>query len=458
MNLDREPQTAEDVLRRREDQWFERKSGRVEPKDLGRPLVAFANAEGGYLVVGAYDGVIDGVPSSKLNAIRQSAVQYTEPPVRAKFAELTLDQKTVVVVSVSPGDQVHRTKNHDVYLRIGDVSRKLTYTEITELGYDRGAGAYDGTAAPVDMSALDGSAVEQFAQLIGASSPQKALEARSLLTRQGEVTVAALLLFGHNPQTEFPQAYVRVLAYRDVHRRAGAEQTLIEGSDSRFGGTLVDQITSAAKAVRDLVPERRALSPAGVFEGTALIPADAWMEGLVNAVVHRSYSMAGDHVRVEIFPNRIEFHSPGRFPGIVDLKNPLQIARHARNPRIARVLADLGYAQELGEGVRRMYSEMARQRLTAPKFAQGSSSVTLTLSSQPALPPSILGQLTSAELEMLESLQPIHEGLRTGEVADLIGVSRPTALRRLRRLRDLDLITWKGSSEKDPSAVWSPRN
>lgn len=45
-----------------EDQWFERASGRVRVRDLAVPLVAMANAEGGYLVVGIHDGAADGVP------------------------------------------------------------------------------------------------------------------------------------------------------------------------------------------------------------------------------------------------------------------------------------------------------------------------------------------------------------------------------------------------------------
>ena len=57
---------------------------------------------------------------------------------------------------------------------------------------------------------------------------------------------------------------------------------------------------------------------------------------MVNAVVHRSYPMAGDHIRVSIFPHRIEVFSPGRFPGPGDPSRPLEIARYARNPRIAR--------------------------------------------------------------------------------------------------------------------------
>ncbi|MGH2931177.1 MAG: ATP-binding protein [Solirubrobacteraceae bacterium] len=78
-------------------------------------------------------------------------------------------------------------------------------------------------------------------------------------------------------------------------------------------------------------------------------------DGLVNAVVHRSSSMMGDHIRVSICDDRLVAASPGRAPGIVDLRDPLELARFARNPRIARVCSDLRFGQEPGEGIRRVF-------------------------------------------------------------------------------------------------------
>lgn len=110
------------------------------------------------------------------------------------------------------------------------------------------------------------------------------------------------------------------------------------------------------------------------------MPEPAWLEGLVNAVVHRSYSVMGDHTRVDIFDDRIEIESPGRFPGLADPSTPLAISRFARNPRIARVCADLRFGQELGEGIRRMFEEMRLAGLTAPVYSQTSGSARLMLS------------------------------------------------------------------------------
>lgn len=67
------------LLAIREDQWFDRKSIRSEPKHLAPILVAMANAEGGVIVVGLANGVVEGVKAhaAKLNDLRQAAIDHT---------------------------------------------------------------------------------------------------------------------------------------------------------------------------------------------------------------------------------------------------------------------------------------------------------------------------------------------------------------------------------------------
>ncbi len=156
----------------------------------------------------------------------------------------------------------------------------------------------------------------------------------------------------------------------------------------------------------------------------------------MNAVVHRSYSMSGDHVRVEIFPNRIEITSPGRFPGLADPTHPLSVSRHARNPRIARVCSDLGITQELGEGIRRIFAEMRRRGLTDPIYSQTPAAVRLTLSSADSVSAEIRAALPKGALAILDSLRSAARPLGTGQIAELAGVARPTAGRHLQALRD----------------------
>lgn len=183
-----------------------------------------------------------------------------------------------------------------------------------------------------------------------------------------------------------------------------------------------------------------------------LVPEDAWLEGIVNAAVHRSYSLAGDHIRVEIFDDRLEVSSPGRFPGIVGGNDPLDAPRFARNPRIARVCADLNFGQELGEGIRRIYEEMRLAGLVDPVYRQTESSVQLTLSAEPK-DRELDAQLTLEARAVTVALREAGR-LSTGEVAELIDRSRPFAIQVLRSLETAGVIRWIGKSARDPRAYW----
>jgi ATP-dependent DNA helicase RecG len=214
------------------------------------------------------------------------------------------------------------------------------------------------------------------------------MQARNLLTRSGEITNAAYLLFGEHPQDVFPQAQVRVMRFLSTERGTGARSALEEGTDRRAEGPIPRCVTDAAAIIDELLPGRRHLASSERFETTPIVPRDAWLGGLVNAIIHRSYSMAGDYIRVEIFPDRIEIESPGRFPGLPDPARPSQLTRFARNPRIARVCADLRIGQEAGEGIGRIFDEMRFAGLAEPVYQQTRASVRLILSGSRPTPSS----------------------------------------------------------------------
>lgn len=438
-----------------ENQWFERKSGAIKPADFAVHLTAMANSEGGIVVAGLADGRIVPVSDKADNDLRQAAVDFTRPPIRVHVRELITSQGRVLVFRVGPGDQVHETAKGDCFQRIGDESRRLTFRHRQELEWDRGAASFDGTAAAgATLADLSEDQLEEYRYALRSASATDTLQARDLMTSNGAVTVAAYLLFASRPQLIFPSAYVRVLKYSEPERGSGRMHALEEGADVRCEGSVPDQIALAMDAVEKLIPRRRALADSGRFEGIPMIPKDAWLEGLVNAVVHRSYSIGGDHIRIEIFPNRIEISSPGRFPGMVDPSHPESIGRNARNPRIARVCADLGITQELGEGIRRIFSEMRRVGLSDPMYVQTPETVRLTLPASDAIPDDLVNSLGAGAMTVLDALRLAQRPLGTGQIEELVELTRPTVLRHLKRLRDSGLIVWEGDSPKDPRASW----
>lgn len=440
-----------------EDQWFERKSSRIDPRDLAKVLVGFANADGGLVVVGLHAGIVEGIGSSAKtrNALMQAGLDFCSPPVRThhrqiKCADSNGRRRELLAIEVESSEVVHANQRDEVFLRVGDENRRLSFAQRQELLYDKGQASYEiRPLEGADFQELDDELLEHYRSAIEAPDGLRLLRARGLATEK-ELTVAGCLLFAEMPQAHLPEAFVRVLRYRGKERGTGSRQQLME--DVRIEGPLPRQLLAAQEAVERLQPKRRALTSSGRFEDVAQVPQDAWLEGIVNAVVHRSYSVMGDHIRVEIFDDRIEVSSPGRFPGLVDLSDPLETVRFARNPRIARVCADLNFGQELGEGIRRIFEEMQHAGLSEPVYRQTSGSVELKLLAEP-VDRRLEGGLPGSARLITAALRTAGH-LSTGEVRDLLGVSRPIAQRELNALKDAGIVEWIGKSPKDPRAYW----
>ncbi len=450
---------AQRLLEIAEDQWFDRKSSRITPRDLANDLIGMANADGGTIVVGLWKGAVKGGDRDveKRNAQMQAAIDFAQPPVSVKHRLVRCvnsegDRDSLLVLDVATSDVVHANAKDEVFLRVGDETRRLSFHQRQELLFDKGQTNYEARPlAGVGLQALDLLLLEEYAEAVGHPDPPRLLRARGLAARGETLTIAGLLLFAHEPQAIVPEAFVRILRYRGRERGTGANQQLLE--DVRVDGPIPRQLSAAQSVIQRFQPARRALiSSSGRFGAVPLIPEDAWLEGVVNAVVHRSYSLAGDHIRVEIFDDRIEMSSPGRFPGLVDLSDPLRSIRFARNPRIARVCSDLHFGQEPGEGIRRIFEEMRAAGLVAPVYRQTAGSVLLTLSAEPA--DRALDARLPDEARAITAALRIAGRLSTGEIAEELELSRPATVRRLETLRNEGLIEWVGKSARDPRAYW----
>jgi len=441
-----------------EDQWYDRKSRRITPKKLAEALVGFANADGGVIVVGLSNGVVEGVNGlgSMLNELQQASRDFAAPPVRESHRLLAVRDAdgrsdNLLVFEIPPSEQYHETHDGRCFFRVGDENRELDHTEIVELQYDKGAaGQFEATLLPgSSVNELDMALLTNYAQRVGHANEMRLLKDRTG-SRDGRLSVAGSLLFAEQPSAHLPSAVVRVSRWDGNHRETGARQNLT--SDQRIEGPIPRVILLAKAELQRVQPTRQALRADGRFGAVPLVPEEAWLEGLVNAVVHRSYSLQGDHIHIDVFDNRIEVTSPGRFPRLANLDDPLSARRFARNPRIIRVCSDMKICQELGEGIRRMFDEMRQAGLTDPLYKQSSGAVTLTLSAE-AAHRRLDGEYGDLARTVLGALR--GEGrLSTYELSKVIGRERPATRRILRQMEVANLIEWVGNSPKDPRAFW----
>lgn len=120
-------------------------------------------------------------------------------------------------------------------------------------------------------------------------------------------------------------------------------------------------IRKAYEAIQPQIPERQNLQDL-FFSEKLQYPEFAWQETIVNAVAHRDYGIQGAGIEVWLFDDRLEVRSPGLLPTPVTVE-ALSRREHlhlSRNPLLVRVLVELGFMRELGEGIPRIFDEMER--------------------------------------------------------------------------------------------------
>ena len=117
------------------------------------------------------------------------------------------------------------------------------------------------------------------------------------------------------------------------------------------------------------------------FEGVPEYPEFAWQEALVNAIAHRDYEVTSRETEIWFYDDRVEVSNPGDLiaPVTLDRLREGGPAHGTRNPMLVRVLADIGAMRDEGEGVARIFGEMADRQLPQPEIECENGVFTITL-------------------------------------------------------------------------------
>lgn len=366
----------------------EMKVAAPRPSDLAERLCGFANALGGIIILGVVDKTweIVGVKnvSETIDTLLQAA-RHCKPVVRFEPSQpqvIELEGKKLVIAHIPPNEGTLYQAGGVCWIRRGTYTVPLTVSEIEEFLYTRGIMAWE--TRPVEkatLADLDSNLIETYlaqrptrSKLAGRLSNIEEIlinvgcavqtydEAQQTIIRP---TNAGLLLFGYDPQIFLLQAEVICVLYKDtVGRQRYADRRILQG-------TITSQIDQAEAFFRQYVPV-----PARM-EGFHRIdepdyPIEALREAVVNAVVHRDYSLQGEAIRIFYYPDRIEIHNPGiLMPGIKleDLQQGKARSK-PRNPILASALRDLpgGYMERVGSGIRFMIEQMRALGRPDPQF------------------------------------------------------------------------------------------
>ena len=328
--------------------------------DWADEVGAFANASGGVLLLGVTDaGDVPGMPRERLDAVErligEIARDSIKPAIRVDAYRLELDGRSFLLVTVPEGHAQHDSPGGS-YVRVGSSKQPMTPDERMRLAQRRGqvrfASFDEQTVGETGFATLD---EELWKPLLSAEAlvdPEVALEKLGLLASDAHgatrATVAGVLVCTAHPERFLPNVVITAVRYRGADRASGQ----IDAQE--ITGPIDRQITQAlAFAVRNMhVGARKAPARENLPEYST----QALFEAIVNAVVHRDYSIRGSRIRLSIFSDRLELCSPGSLPNNLTIES-MGERQSTRNEVLTSVLGRIGAGSVEGAGGRRYFME-----------------------------------------------------------------------------------------------------
>ena len=341
------------------------------PRKLGSAVCAFANSEGGLVVLGVDDaGALVGVPEDaesaqeKLSSWLQSGLSS---PVQARLGRHGDPSGWVHWIEVARmrGPSPMRYDGR-VYVRRGRASVEPGDSELQDLYNTFGLVLTEERVLPgAGIADLDVGCFRSFLERQGMdlqSEPQTALAQdarnRGLLDEDMDgalrCTLYGLLAFGVAPQGHAPTRgfWIELVAYAGVDRTA---PVLLVGEAK---GRLDEQVERAVAWLKGLGRHERYTGL--IREDRWFVPLDALREVLVNAVAHRDYSILGSRVLLEVYDDRVVVTSPGSLPNHLRPESVLAGAHpRSRNELMAQYLLVRGLMESRGRGYPKIGAAMA---------------------------------------------------------------------------------------------------
>jgi ATP-dependent DNA helicase RecG len=356
-----------ELIKKGENYHLEFKLEEENNEDFAKTFVCFANTDGGRILVGVDDsGKIIGVSDIDKVMLRMDdiALNRCEPPITIFQESLNIDEKNIVIVNIKKGSQrPYKTKSGQYYIRSSNRCRQATREELLRIFQSTKSLFYD--ELPInnaELEDLDISAFKYFLKNYIEIKPNNEDEIKYYLTNFHLIekeslmpTLTGILFFAYEPQKFISEARI-ICANIDgtdigdtsieTKNITGKISDIIQNMEIFFKLSLKNK-----HKIKDFQPESE-------FE----IPLTVLREAIVNAIAHRDYTINAP-IRVLIFTDRIEIHSPGKLPNTVTVESIKVGGSHVlRNPNIYNILSKMKMVTDLGSGVRRII-KLVREHL-----------------------------------------------------------------------------------------------
>lgn len=448
-----------DFSSREESHFYDNKAFGIKGDKIQKISVAFANADGGEFIIGIKDKKEDADVSKRwqgvediesFNFVFQNLMQLS-PTIPHNYEFLKDDNgKYALRITIEKSESVHKTADNTVYVRKSAQSLPLKDpAQIQALSYAKGESSYEDTIVNSAM-AEDIFESTEIARFLEEYSPQSdaidfTVNQNLVDRRTYDPRTAGILLFSDNPTPLLPKRCgIKINRYdtsEEIPERIHLkEQYSIEGC-------LNEQIKKASQIITEIMEAVQIMGPSGLMK--VKYPPETIWEILVNAVIHRDYSISDD-IQVLVFNNRIEIKSPGKLPGYVTLENILD-ARFSRNSKIVRVLNKYKNPanKDMGEGLNTAFQRMEEFRLKPPRIIEDGNYIKVIIAHT---------SLASPEESILKYLET-NSTIKNRQAREITGVKSENVMKRhFYDMRDKGLIDPVMSKTGNKIVAWKKKN
>jgi len=363
-----------------EDQFTEVKSIGITPANLTKTISAFANSDGGDLLIGIEDGTPRMWSGFDDPEAANGHLQIFETlfPLGTDFSYDFLKSVgcpgVVLLVHVNKAAGIVKASNSIPYIRRGAQNLPQSSAEqLKRLELAKGISSFETETvqAPKEIITSSGVVTGFIKDVVPNTTPELWLRKQVLI--RGEMpTVAGVVLFADEPQAHLPK-HCSVKIYRYKTKEAHGFREALAFTPETIEGALYYQINRSVKRTVEIVESIPRMGDSSLEK--IKYPPEALHEIITNAIIHRDYSVADD-VHIRIFDNRIEVQSPGKLPAHITPVNILE-ERFARNGAIVRILNKFPDPpnKDVGEGLNTAFEALERIGLKDPVISEKGENV-----------------------------------------------------------------------------------
>lgn len=347
-------------------------------QDDGGIIIFGVDEKHGYQEVGVYD------PQDIQKKINEQCLQM-EPVVRPLLTVLEKNNKFFVSAEIPSADITERPvfyqgkgRMKGSYTRVGDSDEPMTEYEV--YSYEAYRKKYQDDIRAIDrvsFASLDQKLLEQYIELLKKGKPRLAAipdeEIYELMSikRDDRITLSAVMNFCPYPQAYFPQLCIIATVVPGTEVGTIGDQGERFTDNQRIEGNISDMLDGAMQFVNRNMRIKTIINPhTGKREDRPDYPITAVREAVLNALVHRDYSIhtEGMPIQLIMFEDRMEIRNPGGIYGRIKIDQLGKVQPDTRNPVIASELEVLKITENRYSGIPTIRRMMQEYDLQQPEF------------------------------------------------------------------------------------------